>query len=266
MRVDLHIHTTASDGKWTADELIDQLNANDIKIFSITDHDRIESSEYVKRLDLKGKTFVPGVEISCTYSDKEYHLTTYKYDSKNKGLLDLLSRNLASRNDYDQKVIRQLSESYNVVDYDEYFLYEYDHSRGGWKGLNYLIDKGVCKDIITFFQLVKDFKFTMTFEDPKEVISIIKKAGGKPFLAHPSAYHRKRMSEEELLIWKSFGVVGVECHTPYNKEGDANFYKEFCKKNDLMISGGSDCHGGFVGRTIGLPDISLIDLNIDSLL
>ena len=73
--MDLHIHTDFSDGSWSKETLLDEINQKDISIFSITDHDSIESVKLMETKELKsGQIFIPGVEISSTLDKKEYHI------------------------------------------------------------------------------------------------------------------------------------------------------------------------------------------------
>jgi hypothetical protein len=74
------------------------------------------------------------------------------------------------------------------------------------------------------------------------------------------------MSKELLEIWKYFGIDGIECYSPYfeNRE-DAVYYVKYCKENDLMISGGSDCHGKFNERSIGVPKVTWTDTILEKI-
>jgi hypothetical protein len=104
-------------------------------------------------------------------------------------------------------------------------------------------------------------------KSPEEVIRVAKESGGKIFLAHPSYHYRNTfMPEEELKFWLELGIDGIECFSPYNG-GRGDYYIDFCRKNNLMISGGSDCHGMFIpSRKLGVPEVSLEDLDIKKLL
>lgn len=265
VQVDMHMHTTASDGTWTAEELLGQIIEKGIKIFSITDHDTIESS--VKVLDNipKDVRYIVGSEISCTYNDEEYHITAYDFDHKDTKLNELLEFNCKQRDEFNLNTVNYAYRMKKIEDIEDYGSYEYNRKKGGWKSLNYLLDKNVVKDVGEYFEIIKMKNEVMRFKDPIEVIKTIKAAGGYSFLAHPSAYGKgEKVSMEILNQWKRFGISGIECFTPYLKNiGDANYYTNFCKENDLMISGGSDCHGEFNNRTLGIPKVSIDMLRLD---
>ncbi len=263
------MHTMASDGTWTLDQVLEEVYKKNINIFSITDHDTVEYSEKMKEKKLRDNCFfIPGVEIASTYKDREYHLTVYNYN-KTYELLNLLRFNDESRLNYNYEFIDLMANKYKGISLDDYFNnYKEDPSKGGWKALNYFIDKKIFKDIGEYFHKLKDSELELVFKSPAQVVEIVKRAGGKIFVAHPSYYYRNScMPEEELNFWKDTGVDGIECYTPYAM-GDfqTKYYTNYCKKNNLMISGGSDCHGDYLDRFIGVPDINLEQLSIDQLL
>ncbi len=269
LKTDLHIHTWASDGTWSPEVLIDKLNKKKIKIFSITDHDTIKSSEEMLSIPLDEEMkFIPGVEIASTYKDREYHLTVYNYN-KTPEFMNLINWNNETRLEYNYKFLDLMSGRHENISLDDYFNnYVEDPTRGGWKALNYLMDKGIYGSIFDYFDGLKETDLTLRFKEPEEVIDIAQREGASVFLAHPSYYFRDGvMTEDELDYWKMAGINGVECYTPYAPDDDRiDYYKDYCKRKDLMISGGSDCHGDFLTRKLGCPDIDAKDLRIDSII
>lgn len=263
MYVDLHIHTDASDGTWTIDELMAQIIASNISCFSITDHDTIENSKKMfKKIDAyreyQGR-FIIGAEVSCTYRQTTYHLTAYAFDPDNATFQSLLDTNLRILHAYNDATIKALSKMLPGIDYGKYLEYDYDTRQGGWKGLNFLLDEGVVQTIAEFFALLDKVDENMEFSDPATVITTIREAGGFPFLAHPSARRNgERMPEEELKQWIDLGVAGIECYSTYCSLEDAQAYARFCREHDLYISAGSDCHGTFIPeRKLAHPPVTL---------
>lgn len=263
-KVDMHIHTDASDGTWSIEDVIMEVRKNNIRVFSVTDHDTIENSILVNKLKLDDLIFILGAEISVTYNDKEYHITAYDFDCSDVKLNQLLMRNRTKRIEYNGKLVKKIKKLGLLDNIDDYDKYIYNKHRGGWKSLNYFIDKGLISDIKGFFDLVNISGEKLEFEHPREVIEIIKDAGGYCFLAHPSAYNKGSiLSIEELNIWNDFGINGIECYSPYlSKEEDANYYIDYCNKNNLLISAGSDCHGAFNNRKLGNPSVRYDDILI----
>ena len=266
MLVDLHIHTNASDGTWDRHELIEKLLQNNIGLFSITDHDTIENSKAIidelEGYDLKSTI---GVEISCTYMDKEYHITAYSFDANNTSLLQLLEENLEVRHDNNTKTIRLVEADNPGIDYSNYKRYQYEKKRGGWKSLNYLLDQKLIGDLAGYHDLLGRLGNKLIFKDPETIINTIKKAQGISFLAHPNAYfHGISLPTEQLKKWIDFGICGIECYSSYPGILKAEDYVSFCKRNNLLISGGSDCHGTFIDTKLGNPKITLDMLNLGS--
>ena len=267
MFVDLHIHTKASDGTWDRHELIEKLLENNIGIFSITDHDTIENSRAViDELEGYNLEFTIGVEISCTHMDKRYHLTAYSFNANNISLLQLLEENRRVWDDNEDRTIRLLEADNPSVEYSKYKSYQYERNRGGCKSLNFLLDIGLVKDLPEHFDLLERLGNRPVFKDPETIINTVKKAQGISFLAHPNAYfHDADLPVEQLKKWIDFGISGIECYSSYSGVVKAEDYVSFCKKNNLLISGGSDCHGTFIGRKLGYPRITLDMLSLGPL-
>jgi predicted metal-dependent phosphoesterase TrpH len=268
MYVDLHIHTDASDGTWDLDALMTRIIANNITFFSITDHDTIKNSQKMLKnigsyQEYQGN-FIIGAEVSCTYREVTYHLTAYAFDPGNAALQTLLDTNLRILHAYNDATIKALSKMHPGIDYGKYLAYQFDKKKGGWKGLNFLLDEGVIHTISEFFDLLVDVDEKMEFSDPVTVITTIRKAGGFPFLAHPSARRNgERMPEEELKQWIDLGVAGIECYSTYCSLEDAQAYVQFCREHDLYISAGSDCHGTFIlERKLAHPPVTLEMVNL----
>lgn len=264
-QVDMHIHTTASDGTWTIEELLELIIKNNIKLFSITDHDTIENSIKILCSIPDNINYVVGVEISCTYNRQEYHITAYDFDYRNAKLNDLIKFNQMQRKEFNAKIIKFVKEINKIKDITDYFSYKYDSKRGGWESLNYLLDKNIVKDLNEYFEIIRLSNERLCFKNPKEVIEIIKDAGGYSFLAHPSAYKKgDNLLIEVLKEWKDYGITGIECFSPYLRNAvDADYYVKFCAENNLMISAGSDCHGEFNNRVLGTPKVNIDKIKLD---
>lgn len=269
-KVDLHIHTNDSDGTWNLAQLIDELDKNDIFIFSITDHDCINNSKLMMKENIgSNKIFIPGVEISATYDNIEYHINAYNFDFENTELVELLRLNQKIRKDFNKKIIRFFEKNYDLKLMYEYQKYKNDPYRGGWKSLNFLKDRKLVEDLDDFFIKISEIKERMNFLIPEKVIDIIHQAKGFAFLAHPASYFKGELLDKSFLQeWVKMGIDGIEVYSPYlEKLRDAEYYIDFCKKNNLMYSSGSDCHGDFIKeRKLGKPEVFLKDINIDELL
>lgn len=267
-KVDLHMHTSASDGTWTAEEVIEEIIKNNIKIFSVTDHNTIENVELIMELAKQADlACIPGVEIDTSYNGGNFHILGYGIDIHDDALLNLISRNKALMEEKDEESIKFLYNKGLDVSSLEYEEYHNNAARGGWKALNYLIDKGICKTTRDFFPLFEGWGNPfekMKFPDPKEVISAVKNAGGIAVLAHPGASFYRLDFQSLVAAMVEEGIMGIECYHPENNTQVTKYCEEFCKVNKLVITGGSDCHGTFFNhRKIGVPSITYSSINLN---
>ena len=155
MQVDLHIHTTASDGTWTAAELIEQAQLNNIGALAITDHDSVGNVAEAQRLaKAAGLLYLPGTELNSTKAGLNFHILGYGIDIYNARLQELMDHNVKLLEDKDIQSIAILEKEGWSVNLEEFFHYSYDPRRGGWKALAYLIDKGLCTGVDDFFKRI----------------------------------------------------------------------------------------------------------------
>lgn len=270
IRVDLHIHTTASDGCWSPQELVQQVLKKGIDMFAVTDHDTVDNIMETQALAEKNQLlFLPGVEVSATHQGQLYHILGYGIDPFHKQFLELLNHNkyIMEKND-DESIELLIARGYNI-DFQEYKHYENEPSRGGWKSLNFLIDKGFCKNSRDFFSSLFDDDYRApfpTFPTPQEVIQLISSAGGAAILAHPGCHFYELPLLKTLQLFAEFKVDGIECfHSEHTLEV-SRFCYSFCKEQGLLITGGSDCHGNTLkNRHLGEPQLYIKNLNLGSL-
>lgn len=151
MQVDLHIHSTASDGTWTPPEVVAAALAAGLGAIAVTDHDSVANVAATHELAVAaGLKFIPGAEICSTKDDFCFHILGYGIDVTNKQLMDLLEHNERLLNSKDDESIKMLIERGWPLDFEEFLRYDYDRRRGGWKALAFLQDKGLCGDVNDF--------------------------------------------------------------------------------------------------------------------
>ncbi len=270
MRTDLHIHTTASDGCWTPEQLINGISKQGIQLFAVTDHDSVDNVLATEALSHTIPAyFIRGVEMSTTFQGAMAHILGYRIDPKYPPLLDALFENRSRLESVDDKDIQKLIELGYPIKYSDYLSYNYDRTRGGWKSLNFLIDQNLCHGPTDFFDNIRsqiDHQWP-TFLPLKIVINIIRDAGGIPLLAHPGASLPSDNIEDSLDLFYDQGIEGVECYAQYHDEKLTELCLRWCKRKGLLITGGSDYHGGFVNRILGKPILDHeLDLNLGSIL
>ncbi len=266
MRVDLHIHTTASDGCWPPERVLAEAKSCSIGLFAIADHDTIANVSVAKALARKaGLAFLHGVEVSTHLNGHLFHVLAYGFDLEAPSLTRLLRENKTRGDQYNNNIVRSLIAAGYPLDFDEYAAYEYDRTRGGWQVFNFLMDQGICTSLRDYFDnLLPDLSVERTlFPHPAEAIAAIREAGGVPILAHPGESLRyTSVTEETLRPFLDFGIAGLECYSQYHKDATIRFCLDWCNHYDLLITGGSDCHGGFVGRKLGVPVVDVAALRL----
>jgi predicted metal-dependent phosphoesterase TrpH len=266
MKIDLHMHTCASDGTWSPEALIQNVINAGIGIFSVTDHETVENIPAVSDLVMgTNLQFIRGVEINAYSKGQIFHILGYNIDIENERLNQILSKNRTFFENQNKNSIAILMKMGYPVSPHEYDKYQNNPERGGWKALNYTIDKGLCqtyKEFFDFFDGNNIIKMNVDVK-PEEAISCIKRAGGIPVLAHPGSGLYGDDYEKPVSLILEMGIEGLECFHPENSPEATKYCLKICKKNNLYITGGSDCHGEFVKeRGLGKPDLDLSQLKI----
>ncbi len=271
-RVDLHLHTTASDGCWSPGELVEQVLRAGVGCFAVADHDSVGSVPQAAALAReRGLGFLPAAEVSSKLNGQLVHILAYGIDLSIESFHRFLNSNDAILQGQDDSSIRMLIDADYPIDYAEYQAYSWDQGRGGWKALNYLIDKGFCRDVRGFFEelFVDDLQLSLPeFPPPDQVVRHVQQAGGVPIWAHPEQSLRGAAWQEGDRMMAEMvgaGIEGVECFSHYHDTAWTRRCQQWASDYDLLITGGSDCHGGFVGRQVGYPEVYLDDLRLGTL-
>ncbi len=255
--IDLHTHTTFSDGTYTPEEIIKLCHKSNLKAIAITDHDTIDGIKYArdiaKELNIE---LVEGIEFSADYKGIEIHVLGYFLDIENKELLSLLEDLKISRDKRNKELIKKL----NDIGLDISFDYVKSLSNGGLITKAHfgkaIVKKGYAKTMKDAFNLYlgkgKPAYVSRVLISYKDAIKYILNAGGIPVLAHPMIY---KLSDKDLEIaikdLKDSGLKGIECYYPSNSLSQTNFLLSLAKKYDLKVTAGSDFHGE------NRPDVAL---------
>ena len=254
--IDLHTHTTASDGTMGPVELVRHAKACGLKAIAITDHDTLDGvEEALKEGGKEGIEVVPGVEISVEFKP-EMHLLGYFFGNTHKNIEPLLKLLRESRERRNPKIVNKLNELGFSITMAEVEAEAKGNVVGRPHIAKVLLDKGYVKNIQEAFQ-----RFLASgrpaFEkksklNPEEGIQEILKAGGVPVLAHPIHLYLSWSQLDSLLgELKSFGLKGIETYYVDNTPADTGKLMRLAIKYDLLMTGGSDFHGSFK------PDIRL---------
>lgn len=241
---DLHLHTMFSDGTYSPEELIRESKKAGLSAISLVDHDNVEGIEPATRIGGEcGIEVLPGIELSAEYNDSEIHILGYLLDYKNAALLREIKLLKENRVERIYKITDKLKNAGIEIEPRKIF----DIARNGTVGRLHVARAMVEEGIVgspgeAFARFIGDGKpaYVLGFKfSTRQAIDLIRQAGGIPVLAHPYMLNNDDMLFEII----SQGIMGLEVYYPEHGQSLVNFYKEVARKHNLLITGGSDCHG-----------------------
>ena len=249
MLADLHIHTTASDGIYAPEEILQMALVAKISVISITDHDNtagfITAKKYLEAQALPIK-LLPGLEIDTYIEDRDVHILGYHIDPYYKPLSEALEWTRNGRIKRIEEMLLKLNALGYAISQEEVVAEaKLSQSIGRPHIARVMVKKDYFKtEKEVFDKLIARGKPGFCKQkklSPQEVISLIQEAGGIAFLAHPSELRSISFAKK---ILKTYNFAGVEVWHPsafYCKEVD--IWLKLAKKLKLLTSGGSDFHG-----------------------
>ncbi|MDL2286604.1 PHP domain-containing protein [Desulfococcaceae bacterium OttesenSCG-928-F15] len=256
--VDLHIHTTASDGSLSPLDLPCEVRRSGLAAFSITDHDTIAGVQELLDAGLPSDlSFITGLEISATPPEnirisEELHILGYGIDVKDKKLNLLMEELRTARMERNPKMVARLQSMGLDISLEEVAEKAGGKVVGRPHMAQVLVDKKIVPDSQTAFQryLGKGCPaYVDKYRVPwKEAIQTIDEAGGLAVLAHPGMIPQMQdhhALERLLLTLKEGGLRGVEVYYTQHKAGFVKNLEKIAEKLGLLMTGGSDFHGTF---------------------
>lgn len=264
--IDLHMHTTYSDGTDTVKELLEKAESLGLEVISITDHNTCKAYFEMEKFNVKVKykgDIIVGCEFTTNFDNRLIEVLGYGFDYKNvnKYLGDFYNEESVSKKTnilYNRLLdkIKELDLEFHLERvrdkkfkneffergiYEELVKYESNKEKlkeDVWASFSNFYRKGLTNPKSKLFINHAEFKPSI-----KEIVKFIHENGGIAFLAHP--YQYKFEDTEEFLdkIYNEVALDGVECYYTTFSEEQTNYLLNFVKKRNLLISGGSDYHG-----------------------
>lgn len=264
MLIDLHTHTSYSDGTDTPAQLINKALAAGISIIGLTDHDSISGWQEASNALRAGISLVPGAEISCQTPDGiSVHILGLLFDSHNSELMNTLEKTRENRHGRMEKIIARINEA--GIDISMNDVLE-QLSDGATLGRPHLADALVKKGIVAsrdeaFTQMLhNNSKYYVSHYSPtpEAAIKLIKDAGGVSVIAHPMASHRGRtISLDTFGSIIQAGLDGIEVdHRDHSPDEKLQLIK-LANDSNLVMTGASDYHGNGKLNTLGEYTTSL---------
>ena len=247
--IDLHVHSTASDGTLTPKEVVTLGYETGLSAMALTDHDTTSGIAAARnQAEALGLEFIPGVELSCDHEGKEIHMVGLYIRDTDSTLNETLEKFRDNRENRNEKMAARLREEGFDVSLDILLKTFPDSVLTRAHFARYLVDTKQVKDLSTVFEryLGDGCKCYVAREkiSPFDAVSLIRNAGGIPILAHPLLYHLEDAQLEKLVSdLKDCGLMGLEAIYSMNTGMDEANMKALAKRYDLLLSGGSDFHG-----------------------
>ncbi len=256
MLIDLHVHTTASDGIYSPAEIVKLAKKAGISVIGIADHDTVDGiEEGLQTAETEGLRLIPAVEINSYSEDNEYHILGYFIDHTHKELVRKLADLKKARTKRMYAILAKLKSLGMTIEADEVF----EISGGGCIGRPHIARLLVRKGYVNSFRSAFDYYIgngKPAYEPrskltPEEAIKIIRDAKGAPVLAHPPSLNGDKLMSQ-LVAW---GIVGIEVFSKDSNQEQIKRYLELVHKHGLVATGGSDFHGStaFGDNKIGDP-------------
>ncbi len=243
-KVDLHTHTTYSDGFYSPEELVKKAKLAGIEVIGISDHDNIagilEAAEVGKKI---GVEVIPGLEISSDIRDREIHILAYFFEPDNPELERYLTFFREERLKRAIRIINKLKSIGFNISIDDVLETAQNCAVGRPHIAQTLLEKGL---ISSYYEAFNKYigNGCPAYEkkvhlSPQSAFKIINDAGGLSFIAHPGF-----MTESLLKELINAGVDGIEVIHPSHTAQQTRFYRGIINEYFLLESGGSDFHGG----------------------
>lgn len=261
MIIDLHSHSTRSDGKESPTQVFEYASAAGVSILALTDHDTAEGwSEAREAAAANSIGFLPGIEVTTRAEitrrgEKEFisvHILAYLPDPEHPDFSDALRRNLFSREIRAQQIVQRLAEDFEI----SWNLVLDELAHGATIGrpaiADALVTRGYFADRSSVFRgpLSRHSKYYVPSEtlDVFRAIDLIRSAGGVPIIAHPlggapESMSRDDLPEEHFELLIEHGLAGFEVDHREVPQVARDWLRMLAAKHDLITTGSSDYHG-----------------------
>jgi predicted metal-dependent phosphoesterase TrpH len=211
MKVDLHTHTTASDGQLSPADLLDAACDEGVSLLAMTDHDTIAGYDALPSRD--GLTIVPGIELSTTWCGRSIHVVGLGIDLDDAGLAEAIGRQRQARQRRAEIIAQRLTKQGLVAQLDDILAIAGSAAPGRPHFARYLVESGQVRDLRTAFRKYlgagKMGDVKTLWPELASAIECIREAGGIGVLAHPDKYRMTRRKLECLA--GDFAAAGGRC-------------------------------------------------------
>lgn len=261
-RIDLHLHSTCSDGTFTPREVARRAAAAGLSVISLTDHDSTEGVAAAQEEGARlGVEVVPGTELSARVGSTDVHILGYFIDPGHPELISWLDTFRQARLQRAERMVGKLNRMGLRVPLEKVLARAGPGAIGRPHIADVMVEEGLVFSVDEAFHRYLGYSkpaYAAKYsQSPSRAIQVIRAAGGLACLAHPGLYRR----DDLIPGMVSDGLDGIEVrHTKHNASHVAR-YSEIARRHELLSTGGSDCHGD--GR--GDPMIGSVDVPLSYL-
>jgi len=248
---DLHLHTYFSDGTFSPEEVVGYGQKAGLAALALTDHDSVEGcTRAAAACAAAGIEFITGVELTAEHDDIEVHLLGYFMDAQNEKLIVEIAKFQAVRQNRIREMVAHLNELNVPLEAESVFVLANCKSPGRPHVARALVKAGLCKTSDEAFE--RFLKKNRPAWVPKAKMSalqgvgLIHQAGGLAVMAHPGL----NRTDEIIPALVDAGLDGIECFHTKHSTKTAERYLEIADKFNLLVTGGSDCHGFSKGKPL----------------
>ena len=257
MRIDLHAHSTASDGTDAPPVVMARAREAGLDVVALTDHDTVAGHEAAAAALPEGLTLVPGAELSCVWEGISLHLLAYLFDAAYEPLAHEVELLRTDRDRRAREMVARLRGLGADVSYDRVLTLAEGGAVGRPHVARAMVEAGVVADVSAAFtdewigsrgRAYVD-KYAL---DPAHAIELVRQAGGVTVFAHPLAAKRGRVLPDEAVdALAAAGLDGIEVDHPDHDADIRAVLRDRAAALGLLTTGSSDDHGSLTGRRLG---------------
>jgi predicted metal-dependent phosphoesterase TrpH len=243
--VDLHLHTTWSDGRWEPRRVVEEAAAQGLAAIAITDHDVVgglaEGAAASAEHDI---AFLPGIELTADWHGRTVHVLGYGIDAAHPTLTAALDRGRALMAAHVDDVLAALDRAGTPISPDDLTKYRAKYA-GGASLILEMVQQGVLRRASNGGALLRLASREPRAYTATEAIDVIHAAGGIAALAHPAKIRKDRphLPADDLRDLAAAGLDAIEVWQIIHRQQERAHYHAVAQELDLLVVGGSDCHG-----------------------
>ena len=247
---DLHLHTLYSDGTFSPAELVARSQELGFQAIAITDHDSVEALIELKTSNIPDLEIIPGIELSAYFDEEEVHILGYFMRFEEIFFTARLKRFCEIRQSRVVEIIEKLNRLGCSIALEDVLGISQNHAPGRLHIARALQQKKIVSHTDEAFQRFlgsgKPAYVPKEKISTREAIQLIRSAGGIPVVAHPGFLK----SYETIVKMAHEGLLGIEVHHSKHSPSDVRHLTDIARKENLIITGGSDCHGLAKGKVL----------------